>query len=159
MTTKGFPRTWPFPACARTTPTTPALKASLLWEPVTNFSATLTGQYYRSYGNGAEQKNINDPESNPWQFFQDYPNKSELDTDLIHLNMQYDFPAFSIRSVSAYQRLNDVTQEDSSRSAFSILGSYDDVAAWNTWTSTWSEEFDVLSGPAAKSTGSSAASS
>ncbi len=125
-------------------------KAALLWQPVSNFSATLTGQYYRTYGNGAEQKNINDPESNPWQFFQDYPNKSELTTDLVHLNLQYDFPAFSIRSVSAYQRLNDVTQEDSSRSAFSILGSYDDVAAWNTWTSTWSEEFDILSKPGGK---------
>ncbi len=122
-------------------------RAALLWQPESNFTATLTGQYYRTYGNGAEQKNINDPESDPWHFFQDYPNKSVLDTELVHLNMQYDFPAFSIRSVSAYQRLNDVTQEDSSRSAFSILGIYDDVAAWNTWTSTWSEEFDILSKP------------
>ena len=125
-------------------------KAALLWKPVSNFSATLTGEWYRSFNNGAEQKNINDPTPGPYNFYQDYPGKTELDTQLYHLNMHYDLPWFTIRSVSGYQHISDKTQEDSSRSAFSLLGSYDDVAAWNTTVSSFSEEFDILSRPGSR---------
>ncbi len=34
-----------------------------------------------------------------------------------------------------------------SRSAFSRIGEYDDVAAWNTWVYNFNEEFDILSPP------------
>jgi iron complex outermembrane receptor protein len=124
-----------------------SIKAALLWQPVSNFSATLTGEWYRANEHGQAQKNINDPEPGPWQIFQDYPSKSDLTTQLYHLNLQYDFPWFSIRSVSAYQGLNSVLQEDSTRSAISLIGAYDDVAGWNTRVHSYTEEFDILSRP------------
>ncbi len=41
-------------------------KVAVLWKPTSNFSATLTGQWYSADQNGAAQKNIDDPNSNPW---------------------------------------------------------------------------------------------
>ena len=127
-----------------------ALKAALLWKPNDRFSATLTARTYRSDENGQAQKNINDPESSPWEIYQDFPSKSEITSQLYHLNMQYDFDAFSVRSVSGYQHLNARLAEDSSRSAVSLLGAYDNVARYDTKLDNYSEEFDILSKPGGK---------
>ncbi len=122
-------------------------KVAVLWKPSSNFSATLTGQWYHSNQNGAAQKNINDPDHDPRELYQDYPGKLELTNQLYHLNIQYDLPWFSIRSITAYQTLSNILQEDSSRSAYPILGSFDDVAAYNTSLQNYNEEFDILSRP------------
>lgn len=127
-----------------------ATKAAVLWKPTEHFSATLTGRWYRSDENGQAQKNVNDPLPSPWQIYQDFPAKSELAAQLYHLNLQYDFDAFSIRSVSAYQGLRARLAEDSSRSAISLLGSYDDVAQYDTTLKNYTEEFDIFSSPNAK---------
>ena len=127
-----------------------ATKAAILWKPTSAFSATLTGQWYRANEHGQAQKNIDDPEPGAWEIYQDYPSKNELTTQLYHLNLQYDAPWFSLRSVTGYQHMNSILQEDSSRSAFSLLGAYDDVAGWDTSLSNWTEEFDVLSRPGGK---------
>ena len=122
-------------------------KLAVLWKPTSNFKATLTGQWYSADQNGAAQKNINDPNPDPYTVTQDYPSKFNLDTQLYHLNMQWDLPWFSVKSVTAYQDLDHRQKEDSSRSAFSLLGSYDDVAAWNTTLKNYSQELDLLSSP------------
>ena len=122
-------------------------KLAVLWKPTGNFKATLTGQWYSADQNGAAQKNINDPNPDPYTVTQDYPSKFNLDTQLYHLNMQWDLPWFSVKSVTAYQDLDHRQKEDSSRSAFSLLGSYDDVAAWNTTLKNYSQELDLLSSP------------
>jgi iron complex outermembrane receptor protein len=127
-----------------------ALKAALLWKPTDRFSATLTARTYRSNENGQAQKNVNDPLPSPWEIYQDFPAKSEITAQLYHLNMQYDFDAFSVRSVSGYQHLNAKLAEDSSRSAVSLLGSYDNVARYDTKLDNYSEEFDILSKPGGK---------
>jgi iron complex outermembrane recepter protein len=122
-------------------------KLAVLWKPVSNFTATLTGQWYSADQNGAAQKNINDPNPDPYTVSQDYPSKFNLDTQLYHLNMQWDLPWFSIKSVTAYQNLDHRQKEDSSRSTFAQLGSYDDIAAWNTTLKNYSQELDLLSSP------------
>ena len=125
-------------------------KLALLWKPTDNFSATLTGQWYHASQHGDAQKNINDPDPNPRDIYQDYPSHFALTTQLYHLNLQWDLPWFTLKSVSAYQNLVQTQQEDGSRSAYSILGSYDDVAAWNTTVHNYTEEFDILSLPGSK---------
>ncbi|MDR3475984.1 MAG: TonB-dependent receptor, partial [Devosia sp.] len=125
-------------------------KAALLWKPNSNFTATLTTQWYHSNQHGDAQKNVNDPESSPWSIYQDYPSHFALTSELYHLNLEYDAPWFIVKSVTAYQYLSQVQQEDSSRSAFSILGSYDNVAAWNTKLHNYTEEFDILSKPGSR---------
>jgi iron complex outermembrane receptor protein len=125
-------------------------KAELLWKPNDHFSATLTGEIYQSDQHGDAQKNINDPEPSPWQVFQDYPAHFRLTTQLYHLNLEYDGPWFEIKSVSAYQDLEHTQKEDSSRSAYSLIGEWDDVAAWNTAVHNMNQEIDILSLPGAK---------
>lgn len=125
-------------------------KASLLWKPNDKFTATLTGQWYESDQNGAAQKNINDPYSDPRKLYQDYPNHFSMKTQLYSLNLAYETPWFMVKSVSAYQDLDQKLQQNGSRSAFSILGRYDDVAAWNTGLKNYTEEFDILSLPGSK---------
>jgi iron complex outermembrane receptor protein len=125
-------------------------KAALLWKPNDAFSATFTAQLYQSNQHGDAQKNINDPETSPWSVFQDYPAKFKLQNDLFHINLEYDAGNFIVKSVTGYQYLQHTQQEDSSRSAFSLIGEYDDVAAWNTWVYNFNEEFDIQSKPGAK---------
>ena len=122
-------------------------KIAVTWKPSDAFSATLTGQWYSADENGAAQKNIDDPNPDPRVVSQDYPSKFNLDTQLYHLNLQWDLPWFSVKSVSAFQGLDHRQHEDSSRSAYSILGSYDDLAAWNTSLQNVNEELDLLSLP------------
>ncbi len=127
-----------------------ALKAAVLWKPTDRFSATLTARTYRSNENGQAQKNVNDPLPDPYQIYQDFPAKSEITAQLYHANLQYDFDGFSVRSVSGYQHLNAKLAEDSSRSAVSLIGSYDNVARYDTKLDNYSEEFDILSKPGGK---------
>ena len=124
-------------------------KVAVLWKPNTAVSATLTGMVYHSDQNGAAQKNVVETDlpglQDPRVVYQDYPAQFDLLTQLYHLNLQWDLPGVSLRSVTAYQQLDHVQQEDSSRSAFSVLGQFDDVAAWNTSLKNYTEEFDLLS--------------
>ena len=142
---EGFTRDLAIPGYREDDADNTALKAALLWKPNDRFTATLTARTYRSDENGQAQKNVNDPLSDPYQIYQDFPSKSEITAQLYHLNMQYDFDAFSVRSVSGYQHLNARLAEDSSRSAVSLLGSYDNVARYDTKLDNYSEEFDILS--------------
>lgn len=120
-------------------------KIAILWKPTDDFSATLSDQFYSSDMHGASQKNINDPNPDPYTVTQDFPAKFNLDSNLAHLNLQWDLPWFDVKSVSAYQYLDHRQQEDSSRSAFSLIHEYDDVAAWTTKLQNFNEEFDLVS--------------
>ncbi|HXQ12061.1 MAG TPA: TonB-dependent receptor [Caulobacteraceae bacterium] len=122
-----------------------SIKVALLWRPNSHFSATLTAQGYFANQHGDAQKNINDPSADPRVVFQNYPAHFQLQNDLVHLNLELDEPDYIIKSVTGYQYLAHQQREDSSRSAFSLIGQYDDVAAWDTWVNNVTEEFDVLS--------------
>ena len=98
-------------------------KLAILWKPTDHFTATLTGQWYLADTNGAEQKNITDPNSNPRLFDQDFAGMFDLAQQTYHLNVDWDLPWFEVKSVSAYQHLDHTTREDSSRSSFALLGS------------------------------------
>ena len=129
-------------------------KVAVLWKPNDRFSATLTGQVYHSDQNGAAQKNIIENAipglKDPRTVYQDYPSTFNLTTQLYHLNVEYDTPHFIVKSVAAYQQLDHVQQEDGSRSAYSVVGFYDDVAGWNTHLESYTEEFDLLSPPGSR---------
>jgi iron complex outermembrane receptor protein len=126
-------------------------KVAVLWKPNVALSATATAEIYHADQNGAAQKNILELTTpglqNPRVVYQDFPATFELTTQLYHLNLQYDAGPVEVRSVTAYQRLSNVQAEDSSRSAYSILHAYDDVAAWNTTLDTYTQELDLLSRP------------
>jgi iron complex outermembrane receptor protein len=120
-------------------------KIAATFKPTDDFTATLSTQAYSSDQDGEAQKNINDPSPNPYVVNQDYPARFALNTNLTHLNLEWDLPWFTIKSVTAYQYLDHHQQEDSSRSAFALINAYDDVAGWNTHLQNFNEEFDILS--------------
>ncbi len=122
-------------------------KVAFLFQPTDDFKATLTTQFYSSDFNGASQKSVNDPNPSPYVVTQDYPPRFALNTNLTHLNLEWDLPWFTVKSVTAYQYLDHHQQEDSSRSAFELIHTYDDVAGWNTHLQNFNEEFDILSNP------------
>src|SRR5579863_7482178 len=125
-------------------------KVTLLWKPNDQFTAAFTAQGYYADQHGDAQKNVNDPSPDPRVVFQDFPAHFRLQNDLFHLNLELDEPSFIIKSVTGYQYLAHQQREDSSRSAFALIGQYDDVAAWNTWVNNLTEEFDILSPPGQK---------
>ncbi len=120
-------------------------KVAILWQPSDDFSATFTAQWFRADQDGAEQKNINDPEPDPRLVTQDFPGQFDLDTDLYHLNLEWTLPFAVVRSVTAYQHLYNVQSEDSSRLSYAVLGSYDDIADWNTDIDSETEDLDIAS--------------
>ncbi|HWA63604.1 MAG TPA: TonB-dependent receptor [Caulobacteraceae bacterium] len=122
-------------------------KLAVLWKPTDNFQLTATGQWYHASQNGDAQKNILDPNPDPRVVSQDYPSLFRLTTQLYHVNAQWDLPWFQVRSVTAYQVLDHVQQEDGDRSDFATLGRYDHIAAWNTWVGNFTQEIDLVSHP------------
>ncbi len=120
-------------------------KIDVLWTPATNLTFALSSESCHAYQNAAAQKNIDDPDPNPWEVTQDYPAKFNMATNLTHLNATWDTSWFTVKSVTTYQWLANVQGEDSSRSAFSLIGAYDDVAAWDTSLVNYNEELDFQS--------------
>jgi iron complex outermembrane receptor protein len=139
-------------------------KIAALWKPTDNFTATVTAQWYRATEHGPAQKNIleNGPyadvlainpnapavsplSSNPWKIYQDFKSQFDLTQQLYHLNLDWDLPWAEIKSVTGYQHFFHVQREDSSRSAFNVLGSYDDVPGWTDDITNYTEELDLLS--------------
>lgn len=125
-------------------------KLALLWKPNDQFTATVTAQGYYADQHGDAQKSTIDTSPGPWNVFQDYPARFQLQNDLFHVNLEWDQPGYIVKSVTGYQYLAHVQREDSSRNAFSRIGQYDDVAAWNTWVYNFNEEFDVMSTPGSR---------
>jgi len=120
-------------------------KIDILWQPTSNFSVKLGTESYHAYQNAAAQKSIDDPNSSPWVVSQDFVPKFDMATNLTHLTAEWDQPWFLIKSTTTYQWLANVQGEDSSRSAFSLIDAYDDVAAWDTSLVNYNEEFDIQS--------------
>ncbi|HTW36777.1 MAG TPA: TonB-dependent receptor [Rhizomicrobium sp.] len=120
-------------------------KIDFLWQPTSNFSVRLSSESYHADQDAAAQKNINDPDPDPREITQDYGPKFNMATNLSHLTVEWDASWFTVKSVTGYQWLDNVQGEDSSRSAFSILGAYDDVAGWDTSLVNYNEEFDLQS--------------
>ena len=120
-------------------------KVAFLWQPNSNFKATLTEQYYRAGQNGAAQKNILEANPDPRVVTQDYPSKFNLHTNLVHLEhgLGYGLGDGEVRQRIPVSR--SCQQEDGSRSTYAVLGAYDDIAAWNTNLKSYTQELDLVS--------------
>ncbi|TWI66567.1 iron complex outermembrane receptor protein [Pseudoduganella lurida] len=122
-------------------------KLAFLWKPNPDFSATLTGQWYRANQNGAAQKNILDPNPDPRTLTQDYRSRFKLGADLYHLNLEYSLPWATLKSITSSQRLDHKQQMNGSRLDYATLGQYDNLAAWNTKLKNYTQEFSIASVP------------
>jgi iron complex outermembrane receptor protein len=141
-------------------------KIAVLWKPTDFFTGTITGEWYRATEHGASQKNVielepysevlaNNPNApavsplstNPRTIYQDFQGQFDLTSQLYHMNLDYIAPWFEVKSVTGYQHFFHVQREDSSRSAYNILGSYDDVPGWNDDITNYTQEIDLVSKP------------
>jgi iron complex outermembrane recepter protein len=123
-----------------------ASKASIKWQPVDNFSATFTGQWFIAQDDGQAQKSLNDPNPDPRVLTQDFLGKFELYTQLYHLNLKWDLPWLSFSSVSAYQGLQNYQAFNATFTTFAAYPDYyDDIPEFDTKVKSYSEEFDILS--------------
>ncbi|MDR3507096.1 MAG: TonB-dependent receptor [Caulobacteraceae bacterium] len=122
-------------------------KLSVLWKPVDNFSATLTARYYSENHNGAEQKNILDPNPNPRQVEQDLPGKLSMYYQIYSAALQWDLPYMTVKSVTGYQEMTNNQTVDDDRLDSKILGYYDAQAKWTSHSKSWTQELDLVSKP------------
>lgn len=129
------------------------VKLAALWKPGADFSATLTGQWYRLDQNGAAQKSIVDPNPDPRAISQDFPGKLALESNLYHANFAWTLPWATLKSITAYQKLHHTQQQDSDRLNAAFLTStaspytYDAIAAWTTRLKNTTQEFNLSSLP------------
>jgi iron complex outermembrane receptor protein len=99
-------------------------KAAILWKPADNFTATLTTQYFDSNTHGAALKNIYDPDPNPRDVSQDFPNTNRIRVNLTNADLEWDLDGAALRSTTAYQRLDMDATVDVDRLEYAITGNY-----------------------------------
>ncbi len=122
-------------------------KLALLWAPTDNFTATITGQVSHGQNPGAEQKNILDTNPDPRVVSQDYPSYFKLNTQLYHLNLDWELPWAVAKSVTSYQLLNHNQQENGTRWDEANIGYFDHVEAWSTGMRNLSQDLTLSSRP------------
>ena len=122
-------------------------KLALLWQPTQDFSATITGQVAHTQNPGAEQKNILDTNPDPRVVSQDYPSYFKLDTQLYHVNLDWELPWAVAKSVTSYQILDHDQQENGTRWDVQNIGYFDHVEAWNTGMHDFAQDFTLSSRP------------
>jgi iron complex outermembrane receptor protein len=120
-------------------------KAALLWQPAPNFSATLTGQWYRKKDNGPTQKGLSDPNPDPRVISQDYLGFEYYNSKLVHLNLKWDLPALSLSSVTGYRTYKSNFAENVTFTTFDLYSPYENVPNGPHNEKVFTQEFDVLS--------------
>ena len=122
-------------------------KLSLLWKPIDAFSATLTAEHFHAGDRGAEQKDISDPNPDPREVSQDYGGRFALTTDQDYLTLTYRLPAFTVKSLSAYQDMVHGQTSDNDRLDTALTGQFDNIVLWNDRSRAFSQEIDLTSNP------------
>ncbi len=127
-------------------------KLSFLWSPLTGFKVSLNYLHYYGHDGSQEQKNIFDPTPDTRAARQDYPGKSEIETNLYYAVLSYDLPFARAKSTTAFQTLNSRQSWDSDgfdQAGFYQLtqgtARYDTVNGWDQDVYSWSQEFTLSS--------------
>ena len=118
-----------------------------LWEPTDKLSTTLSYTLYNDKHNGGALKNINDPNPDIRELTQDYPAKFKLRSELATLNVSYELPFATFKSVTSYQDMTHGQSFDADRLDLETYGGYDHVATWGTDAETFMEELTISSLP------------
>lgn len=121
------------------------LKGQLLWEPTDNFNLLLSAQHFRANEHGAAQKNIYDPNPDPREITQDFPNRYRMNFTLASLTAQLSLPWAELKSISAYQRMRNPNQVDNDRLDLASAGFYDNLKNWTNMIDSFSQEFNLSS--------------
>ena len=96
-------------------------RARLLWTPTERLRVNFTAQYYDENTNGAAQKGLLDPTPGARRLAQDWENSYQLESQLYSLVAEWDFPAFTLKSLSSYQDDAVAVLRDNDRHDFPTL--------------------------------------
>ena len=90
-------------------------RVRVLYEPSDDFRANFTAQYYDEDRNGAAQKGLLDPTPGARQLRQDSRADFELTSELYSVVLEWDFDAFTLKSLSSYQNDEVLINRDNDR--------------------------------------------
>lgn len=102
-------------------------KATLLWQPSSDFSLKLSAQHYDSSVHGSAEKELRDPDPDPRRISQDYPNHSTAKFTLLYGEAAYELPFATVKYLASYQRIRTSDALDNDRLNYATLGFYDVV--------------------------------
>lgn len=122
-------------------------RLAALWEPTDKLSTTLSYTLYNDKHNGGALKNIEDPNPDIREVTQDFPAKFKLRSELATLNVSYELPFATLKSVTSYQDMSHDQSFDADRLDLATYGGYDHVATWATEAETFMEELTISSLP------------
>jgi iron complex outermembrane receptor protein len=121
------------------------VKLSLLWQPAANVTSTTTARLYREARNGAEQKNVLDPNPDPRQVEQDTPASLDMHYQIYGEALAWTLPWFTVKSTTGYQKMKNDQAIDDDRLTAAILGYYNAQPLWASRLDAFSEEINLLS--------------
>lgn len=123
------------------------LKGQALWQPSDVFSLLLTGQHFDADEHGAAQKHIDDPNPDPREVTQDYPNKYRLTFTLASAAARLSLPWAEVKSLTSYQRMRNPNQVDNDRLDLASAGFYDNLKDWSNQIDAFSQELSLSAAP------------
>lgn len=126
------------------------LKATLLWKPSDDFSASLTAENARQRDHGAAQKWSEDTNPDAHVLTQDFRPKNNLGMEFYHLNLKWETPLFDFTSVTAYRAYKSHVAENVTFTTIDQYSPYEYVPSWDHDEQAYSQEFDLFSVPGSK---------
>ncbi len=122
-------------------------KLSLLWQPTETLSSTTTARFYAENRNGAEQKNLLDPNPDPRAVEQDTAARLDMHYQTYSEALAWRLPWFTVNSTSGYQKMTNEQSIDDDRLTGAILSFYNAQPVWNSKLDAFSQEFTLVSTP------------
>ena len=122
-------------------------RISALWQPIENLSSTTTARMFQEDHNGAEQKNLADPNPDARQVEQDTPAHLDMHYLTFSEALAWQSPWFTIKSLSGYQKMHNDQAIDDDRLTSQILGYYNSQPVWDSHLNAFTQELNLLSTP------------
>jgi iron complex outermembrane receptor protein len=99
-------------------------RVRVLYEPRDNFRANFTAQIFDEDRNGAAQKGLLDPTPDARELRQDSRADYELTSELYSVVLEWDFEAFSLKSLTSYQNDDVLINRDNDRNDLAVLAPF-----------------------------------
>ncbi len=99
-------------------------RVRVFYEPRDNFRANFTAQIFDEDRNGAAQKGLLDPTRDARELRQDSRADYELTSELYSVVLEWDFEAFSLKSLTSYQNDDVLINRDNDRNDIAVLAPF-----------------------------------
>ena len=99
-------------------------RVRLLYQPSDTFRANFTAQIFDENRNGSAQKGLLDTTPNPRELRQDSQTEHKLEASLYSAVLEWDFDAYSIKSLTSYQEDDILVRRDNDRNDAAYLAPF-----------------------------------